>query len=114
MKIRKLVTTDLGLFSKVISKMDIKSEIGKMVFSADEGDVNGMLDKKLGIQLTLVILENYHKAEKDFIKLLADLSGQTVAEVENAPLKDLVEMIQQLTKDDSIESFLELAVISAT
>lgn len=108
---RKLITKDLGLFSKVMAKMDIKKEIGDLFFISgeDNSDNKELMNIKLGAELLIVILENYNKAENDFYKLLSSLSGKTLKQIEEQPINETIDMITQLIEDDSIQYFLKLA-----
>ena len=109
---RALQTKDLGLFSKIVSKMGIKEEIkGLFVDITDKTDKElEQLNQKLGVQLMLVVVENYWKAEKEVFTLLANLTGDKKEDIEKLPLSDFVELLKELSKDKSLADFFSLVV----
>lgn len=107
---RAFKAKDLGLFSKIANKMDIKSEIDGLFV-----DITGktkqelaQINQEMGIKLIMLIVENYWKAEKEVYTLLANLTDTTVKEVEDLPLDEFVKLITQVTKDESFDSFFKL------
>lgn len=113
---RGLQTKDLGLFSKIISKLEIKSEAKKLFLTIDptgKSDEEIETEKKeaenkLAFDVGMLLIENYWKAEKDIHRLLANLTGKTIKEVEKLPLNELIELLQELAKDESFKSFFNL------
>ena len=53
----------------------------------------------------MLLAENYWKAEKEVYKLLANLTGKNIKEVQELPLADFIGLFEQLMKDDSVGLF---------
>lgn len=113
---RGLQTKDLGLFSKIISKLEIKEEAKKLFVSIDpagksaeeiEQEKNA-LEGELAFDVGMLLIENYWKAEKDIHKLLANMTGKTIKEFEKLPLNELIKLLQELANDESFKSFFNL------
>lgn len=114
---RALQSKDLGLFSKIIAQMDVKNQLQDVFVKVDAtGKTDEEIElakeeanEKIGINLILLLVENYHKAEKDVHKLLASLNDATVKEIEELPLAEMIGMLKDLRKDDSFTAFFDLA-----
>ena len=113
---RALQTKDLGLFSKIIAKLEIKEEAKKLFVTIEptgktdeeiEQEKKG-LENELAFDVGMLLIENYWKAEKDIHKLLANMTGKNVKEVEKLPLHELIELLQGLASDESLASFFNL------
>lgn len=110
---RGLQTKDLALFSKIISKLEIKEEVKKLFVTVDianktEEEIAEEIQKTnegLEYQLVMLLVENYWKAEKEVYKLLANLTGKNIKEVQELPLADFIGLFEQLMKDDSVGLF---------
>lgn len=104
---RKILAKDFGALSKILYKLGIREEIKKLFFVA------GKLNKKeqeaknteLMIDLVLILTENYWKAEKETLDLLASLSGRK--DIEQFTISEIQEMFIELAKDEGFQSFLE-------
>jgi len=120
---RALETRDLGLFSKIISKMEIRKDITSLFTTLDVDRKEGMTDEEyqaevqrqvdalntqLMAELTLLLIENYHKAQGEVYKLLASLTDSTPNDIEKLPLKEFVGLLKQLAEDESIVDFFNL------
>lgn len=109
-KLRKLRSTDLGLFSKIISKLEVRKDVTNMFFDIGSKKPAQLkaVEKKLAADGLLLLLENYWKAEKELHQLLASLSSRSQSEIEELPLNELIEMLKEILKDESLPSFLKL------
>lgn len=107
---RKLKAKDLGAFSKIVSKMDIKEEVISLFSSVEGKDEEQLeqLNKKLAAELILILVSNYWKAENEFYKLLSSLSGKTPNEIEESSPSELISMLEELAKDESLQHFFKL------
>jgi len=109
-KLRKLKARDIGPFSKILSKMDIKDDVGKL-FQDTTGKTEDELkavETKLAVELLFLILENYWKAEEDFFKFLASLSDKSVEDMKDSLPNEIIETVKQLAKDESFQIFFKL------
>lgn len=95
---RKLLAKDIVLFTKILMKMELKNTI-KNMFNPNEN--NG----DMTAELIWGIVENYHKAEKDFINFLAELEGKKLEEIENLELNDFISLIQELFSENNMPFF---------
>lgn len=109
-KLRPLKTSDLGLFSKIISKMEVKKEVANLFVDITDKNENELetLNKQLGVDLTFIILENYWKAEKEFHKLLSSMSGKTEKQIADSSPTEFIGMLKELTQDENFEGFFDL------
>ena len=127
---KPLTTRDLGLFSRIVAKMDIRKDITGMfrTMQIDKPErPKGMSQEEYKVyveehiqakaeeanrammaDLLIILIENYHKAEKEVYTLLAGLSDQSVADIEELPLKGFIELLKELLEDESIIDFFNL------
>lgn len=104
---RQLIAKDLGPFTKLISKMELKETIRKMFSPENKKDKKNKKDRdgEMLSELICGIIENYHKAENEFFKFLANLEEKTVAEIEELPLPDFINLITELFSRKNIFFF---------
>lgn len=94
--IRQLKFSDLGPVSKIIKKLQLRVEKGTT--SAEE----------LGASLFLKLLENYSDVENDVASFFANMiEDMTKEEFLSLPLREVLEYLEELRKDEGLESFLE-------
>ncbi len=99
---RELKAKDLAPFTKILAKMELKETI-KAMFTKEEKDNGEMVSS-----LIWGIIENYHKAEKELFKFLADLEEKTVKEIEDLSLNEFIELMTELLSEKNF-SFFKLA-----
>lgn len=107
---RNLKAKDLGLFSKIVGKMEVKSEIMALFQPIDgmnEKELESM-NSKLGIQIALIFIENYWKAEREVFTLLSNLTEIPVSELQEMAPVDVINLLKDLTSDPSFTSFFGL------
>lgn len=91
---RKLKTSDIGLASKIMKKLDI--------------ELSGESEIQVGINLVKGIMENYHKAEEEVAELMANLIGITKEEWLNLDIEETVKYFEELKNQPGIAGFLKL------
>lgn len=112
---RALKTKDLGLFSKIVSKLDLKDELDNLFVTIDgKGKTKLEIEKEqaqlnyeIGIKLIMVLVENYFKAEEEVYTLLANLTDQKKQDIEDLPLNEFIELLMKIKDDESFDSFFK-------
>lgn len=89
----------LSKISMVINKMEISSMINDIDFTKE------ISNDELGKILIKAVLDNFYKAENEFIDLIASVKGISKEEAENV---DVIQFVMDLLKDEKIKSFLQL------
>lgn len=109
---RKLKTSDLFGLSKILKKMDIKSDIKALA-----KDVTGLSDEEkakasqeLQIDLAMLFVENIGSAEKEIYNFLADITENTVEKIKDMDLGDFINLIKELFSQEGLGSFLSTAL----
>ena len=98
---RTLQTSDIFKMSKILKKLDVKTNdisVGK-----------DTTQEQVGIELIKKALENLHLAEEEVNTFLADLVGLTPEKFSTLPLEDTFEIISLFKEQKGISSFLNLA-----
>ena len=99
---RKLIASDIGPFTKVLAKMEMKEAIKNMFSNNKEkGDMIS--------ELVWGVIENYYKAEQDFFAFMAGLEEKNVEEISTLPLDDFINLIKELFSEKNM-SFFKSAV----
>lgn len=99
---RSLITKDVATFTKVLAKMEMKEAIKNMFSNSKEkGDMIA--------ELIWGVIENYYKAEQEFLAFIADLEEKTLDEISNLPLDDFINLIKELFSEKNM-SFFKSAV----
>lgn len=109
---RGLKTKDLFSIIRIIKKMNMKSEIKKLVT-----DITGKTEKEkkvamqgLKADLMMLFIENITNAEQEIYKFLGSLADKTPQQIEDQELEDTFEMIEELFKEEKFKDFLSSAV----
>ena len=89
----------LSKISMIINKMEISSMLNDVDFTKE------ISNEELGKMLIKAIIDNFYKAENEFIDLIASVKGISKEEAENI---DVIEFVMELLKDEKIKSFLKL------
>jgi hypothetical protein len=90
---RQLKAKDIGPFTKILFKMEIK-DVLKDVFSKEESTGRDVL-----IRVTDVLIDNYYKAEADFLKFVSDVAEKDVAQIEDLSIPEFISLIKEIFKD---------------
>ena len=113
---RKLKAKDLGLFSKIVGKLNLKDEVNELFVTVDGTDKTEeqieqeqrQANEELGVKLVVLLVEKYWMAEKEVYRLLTDLTGMTVKEVQDLPFDEFVDLFMKIKEDESFNSFFKL------
>ena len=99
---RTLLARDIAPFTKILAKMDIKESI-KAIFggSKEQGEMVS--------ELVWAVIENYHKAEKEFIAFLAGLEGKKPDEISDLPIGDFIDLVKELFGEKNFPFFKSAA-----
>lgn len=92
-------TKILSKISLIINKMGISSMINDIDFTKQ------ISNDELGKMLVKGVLDNFYKAENEFIDLIASVKGISI---EEAAEYDVIEFVIDLLKNEKIKDFLKL------
>lgn len=98
---RPLKTSDIFKMSKILKKLDVKTNDIKVDKDTTQTQV--------GIAIMLKGVENLHQAETEVNEFIASLVGLTAEEFSELPIKDTLSIITQFKEQKGISSFLQLA-----
>jgi len=109
---RNLQTKDLFTLSKIVKKMNIKNEVKSLA-----KDVTGkskrekeQAENEMKADLFMLFVENISNAEQEIYKLLADLSGKSVTDIQSLEITELIKMLKDLFNQGELKSFLSTAL----
>lgn len=95
-EVRKLKFSDLGLASKIIKKLQLRVD-----------NTSGSIEQ-LGASLFLKLLENYNIVENEVAEFMSKLiEGMSKDEFLNLELKEVLEYIDLIKKDEGLKVFLK-------
>ena len=108
---RKLLLKDAAAMALIINKMDIKSEVTKLVEDVTKGE---KAQEEIGVNLVFMLIEGASKKGVieevfNFIGSILEKSGEEVAEL---PLEDLRDMLKKTADVESWTNFFKSAVQS--
>ena len=92
-------TKTLSKISLIINKMGISSMLNDIDFTKQ------VSNEELGKMLIKGILDNFYKAENEFIDLIASVKGISKEDAENY---DVIKFVMDLLQDEKIKDFLKL------
>jgi hypothetical protein len=101
---RKLLAKDIGPFTKVLVKMELKESL-KEFFRDKTKDKKAKEPGEVATDLVWLILENYPKAENDFFAFLAGLEGKTAEEIAELPAADFINLMTELFSGENFPFF---------
>lgn len=127
LEMRELKGDDLFALLALVGKLDIKDEFIEMFAGDDESDIKQPADKKpkqltkaeqeaadrraeqrgleLVAKLVQKVLININVIKPEINKLLADLTGKTVKDIQNLGLKDYTTLIADFFKKPELKDF---------
>lgn len=102
---RKLNIEDAFLFSEIIDKMTIETDLNKLF---DEGKKKG--SEWLGGQVVLLLAKKMHLAKNELIQFIASVSEKSEQEVKTLGFKELKEVIFGIVKQEGFADFFNSAL----
>ena len=102
---RKLRTSDLFSFARVIRASGVREELTDYIQKiSKQGNPDA---EKVGFNTMLMVIEalSDKKAEKAIYDALAPVFEMTASEVENMPPQDLFNMLDQMAKENDLANF---------
>lgn len=100
-KMRTLKTSDIFKMSKILKKLEVKTNDIKLE--------EGMTTEQVGVTIILKAVENLHMAEDEVNDFISGLVGITAEEFGELPIEDTLSIISQFKEQKGIASFLQLA-----
>lgn len=106
---------DVFLMSEIIEKMDLdvdvdkvirKSNVVKLENKKDASALGKEVMMSVGVDLVSKLVKNLHKAQKEVKRLIANLTGKSVSEVEKMGLKELKQFFTDLIEHEGFSDFL--------
>lgn len=109
---RAIKTRDLFKLSKIIKKMDIKSDIKALTqdITGLSEDEKAKANQNLQVDIAMLIIENIGSAENEIYGFLADLTGSTVESIQDMDLGEFIELIKDIFTQEGIGDFLSTAL----
>lgn len=98
---RKLETSDIFKMSKILKKLDVKTNEIKLSKETTQTQV--------GIAIIHKALENLHLAEDEVNEFLSSLVGLSAEEFSKLPIEDTFEILTLFKEQKGIVNFLKLA-----
>lgn len=110
---RALLAKDIAPFTKVLAKMELKDLFKGLFKNKNKGKDEQSDEEKdyseLGTDLIWGIIENYHKAEKEFFVFLAGLEDKTPDEIAELPAADFINLVTELLSETNLPFFKSAA-----
>jgi hypothetical protein len=100
---RKLLAKDIAPFTKILAKMELKDVI-KSVFSNSKKERGSVT-----AELVYGIIENYYKAENDFLKFLSNIDGRSPEELGNLTIAEFADVLKELFDGENLDFFKSAA-----
>lgn len=112
---RTLKAKDLGPFTKILSKIEIKDVIQNLFLNNEPTKIDETPEdskrrtenrgRRILAEIAGAVIENYYKAEKDFIQFLSSVSEKPVNEIEEMPVGEFISLIMELFSADNLPFF---------
>ena len=106
------------MLSEIVEKMEIQTEAEKVMQviktktlnnSKDAAQLGKEIIVALGLDISLKMFSVMHKARKEVIALVSDLSDKPEDEVRKMKLKELVKFLKEVFAKEGIEDFFDSA-----
>jgi hypothetical protein len=101
---RQLKAKDIGPFTKILTKMELKDAIKGIFTKSAKGEKGEIVS-----DLIWAVIENYSKAEKEFFSFLADLEGKGVEEIKELSIDEFIEILKTLFSSENLPFFKSAA-----
>lgn len=106
MKIREMNFDDVFLFSEIVDKMDIQTDLNKMF---DEAKKHPDAQAYLGGQMILSIFKRMHKAKAEVTQFVANITEQSVEDTQKMKVGEIKNVFIELVKDEEFQAFFKRA-----
>lgn len=116
-ELRNMTARDLSLLSKVFSKLNLVEDIKGLfrdVSGAKTESDKKLVEQTIATELIMLIVENYWKAEKEVIKLISSLSGESEKQIGELSGGEFIELIISLKDDKMFGFFFNSKLTAAT
>ncbi len=100
---RQLITNDVYKLSRILKKMQLKSEDLKTDLDSENAD------QAFGINLLLKVVENAYMAQDEINDLIGGLCGLSGEDFGNLPITESVKLITEFNNLDGISDFFAQA-----
>lgn len=97
---RKILTKDVFSLARIIKKANVKEELKKV--DLKKADVY-----EVGMTMIFTIVEAGSIAEKEIYKLIEDITGKNIEDME---LQETIELLKEIEKENDLMSFFKQAV----
>lgn len=100
---RKLQNDDMYLLSEIIDKMDFDLPKFPNVKKEDMESAQ----KDYGTAIVTMLLKRIHRARNEINQLMANVSGKSIEEVAQMPIKETFETLKHILKQDGVLDFFK-------
>ncbi len=100
---REFTLEDGFLLSEILDKTDLQIDLNELADSAKDKELQAFV----GGQLILTIIKKLHLAQNEVIKLMANMSGESVEDVKKWNAKKIKEFFTELFAQEGIKDFFE-------
>ena len=104
---RELKLKDIYKLSAIIDKMQVKADLNKLM---DDAKKQPDAQAYIGGQMIMILVSRLHMAQKEVSSFLADLTGQTVEQLEDLSIKEVTELFKELFGKNDMSGFFNSAV----
>jgi hypothetical protein len=94
---RELKAKDIAPFTKILSKIGAKDILSEVLKERESENLNG---RELIASLIGSVIENYYKAEDDFLTFISNLDGRTKEEISDLPIGEFISLINEAIPKD--------------
>ena len=95
-------TKHLFKLSAIVDKAGLDEEL-KILLGKEKKKLS---NQELGEKIIMAIVKKMHRAEKETVDLLASVTGKTKKEIEDLPVKELIELFNAILSEDGVLDFL--------
>ena len=106
MKIRELYFEDTFLLSEIIDKMDLQADLNKLF---DDSKKQPDPQAYVGGQLIMLIVKRLHKVQDEVTLFLANITEQSVEDMQKLKLSEIKNVLMDLFKDEEFQAFFKRA-----
>lgn len=105
--VRKLKGKDIFKVSKIMKKIGLKKEVSALTTYLEEGQSKEELVTEIGMEFFMMLIENFHLAEKEIFDFLGDLVGMSSEEYAERDLNLIIDDIEELKNSEDLMGFFK-------